>query len=126
MLPLTPKLRRRLLDKRLAIWEPRIGAEATNTDFRSFEITLFSMSFLVVWFAVILVVSFAGAASVAIALLLFFFVAPIGLVRAMQLSRRARHQASKVAATKDMAVPTRGVGYFDRWAATSEFSRSRK
>lgn len=126
MLPLTPKLRTGLLTKRLEIWEPRVGAEATTTDFRSFEVVLFSLSFLAVWFVVELVVSFAGVTSVAIALFPLILVPAIGLVRAMQLSRRARHQASKVAATKEMAVPMRGVGYFDRWAATSEFSRTRK
>jgi hypothetical protein len=115
------------LDRRLAVWEPLIGREATRTALqalwlgrRGYLILLSSIAFDVVLELVGAPVSFVLVGLVGWPVAIWY------TARYLSLLSKAQQQAARVAGVSDSArPPVRSVVAFERWQRTSQFSRSR-
>ena len=73
------------------------------------------------------VIGAIGGDNAFVVALLICYVPIVGaLIYTGKVMYRGAHQAAEVVATKDVVVPIQNVAKFERWRATSKYSRFRE
>ena len=125
---LSRQWRERDLQRRLEVWGPRIGEEATTTHAQGMWWT--QSSFFVVLLLIAICVPLEATqhtgAPIIIANLLIWPCFLYCTGKSASLRARAQRQATEAVATWERAnVPVRSVEAFDRWAAQSQYYKFR-
>jgi len=121
--------RQRDLQRRLEIWGPRIGEEATTTHAQGmwWAQSSFFVVLLLIAICIPLEATRRTGTPIVIANLLIWPCFLYCTGKSASLRARAQRQATEAVATWERAnVPVRSVEAFDRWAAQSQYYRFRK
>jgi len=124
----TAEWRRRDAERRLAVWEPLIGREATVTATRSLTVGRATFLIALAWVIGFIAFQVVSGERQGVAYAVIFIVGMIvmitGFTRAVRLFIQAQRQAALVAGTTDKArPPVTDPRAFRRWQGRSQYAR---
>ena len=120
--------RERDLQRRLEVWGPRIGEEATVTHAKGMWWLQSGLFLGLLWLIVTMTLEATRETGVpiAVAILIAWPLIIFSFSNSIRFRVRAQRQATEAVATWERAnVPVRSVEAFDRWAAQSQYYKFR-